>query len=281
MDTLKIRAIICAAKLGSLSKAAEEFSYTPSAFSHLLTTFEESLGIRIFKRSSKGVSLTDEGKALLPKFEAMINCEDEISKAVQKMKVTDELRIATYSSISRNYLSRLLKKFMIVYPDVKLSIHVADDLNGWLENEKADVIFADNLVLSKSEWFPITTDRYCVVAPPEMFGSRENITIDELYDYPHIYTDDAYLSTVFEKDKFRDLIYFHSQDDQAVVNMVRSGMGTAVLPELVMQGNLSGVAIIDLEPQVTRMLGFAYKKGTNSISASKFVRYIKNMILTE
>ena len=58
MDTVKIRAVLAAAKYGSLSKAAQEFSYTPSAFSHMLVTFEKELGVRIFERSSKGVTLS-------------------------------------------------------------------------------------------------------------------------------------------------------------------------------------------------------------------------------
>jgi len=280
MDTMKIRAVLAAARLGSLSKAAEEFSYTPSAFSHLLASFEESLCVRIFTRSAKGVTLTEEGKLLCPKFEEILQCEQEISDTVSACisEKSNELRIATYSSISRNYLSRFLKIFRERYPEVKLSIHVADNLEGWLKNGRADVIFADNMVLSKSEWTPITTDRYCAVAPMGMLGDRESITIEELYGYPHIFTDDEYLRTVFDKERFGELIYFRSEDDQAVINMVRSGMGIAVLPELVMQGNLSGVSVAELEPQITRTLGFAYKKGTNSISTSKFVRYIKSMI---
>ena len=51
MDTLKIKIVLAAVKHGSLSRAAEEFSYTPSAFSHTLKSFEESLGVSIFKRS--------------------------------------------------------------------------------------------------------------------------------------------------------------------------------------------------------------------------------------
>ena len=43
MDTLKIKAILAAARHRSLSKAAEEFSYTPSAFSHMLAGFEEEI----------------------------------------------------------------------------------------------------------------------------------------------------------------------------------------------------------------------------------------------
>ena len=82
MDTMKIKAVLMAAKHGSLSRAATEFSYTPSALSHLLASFEQELGMRIFDRSSKGVKLSAQGQTLLPKLEAMLEAEREIFDTV-------------------------------------------------------------------------------------------------------------------------------------------------------------------------------------------------------
>ena len=280
MDTMKIKAVLAAAKHGSLSKAAQDFSYTPSALSHLLASFEEELGVRLFERSAKGVTLSAQGAQLLPKFEAMLQAEQSISDTVMALiaKNGSEVRIATYSSISRNFLSRFLADFKKEHPEIVLSVHVADDLAGWLEQGRADVIFADNIVLPDKELVPIATDRYWAVAPEGLLADKESITREELYELPHIFTDDEYLQTVFEKSRFRELIYFKSDDDHAVVQMVRAGMGVAVMPELVLQGNMRGVSLLELTPAVTRTLGFAVKKGNNSLAVSKFVKYVKAML---
>ena len=280
MDTMKIRAVLAAAKYGSLSRAAQEFSYTPSALSHLLASFEEELGVRLFERSAKGVTLSAQGRDLLPKFEAMLQAEQSISDTVMALiaKNGSEVRIATYSSISRNFLSRFLADFKKEHPEIALSVHVADDLTGWLENGRADVIFADNNVIPEKELVPIATDRYWAVAPEGLLGEKESITREELYDLPHIYTDDEYLQTVFEKGRFRELIYFKSDDDHAVIQMVRSGMGVAVMPELVLQGNMRGVSLLELTPAVTRTLGFAVKKGNSSLAVAKLVKCVKAML---
>ena len=280
MDTVKIKAVLAAAKHGSLSKAAEEFSYTPSAFSHILSTFEKELGVRIFERSSRGVTLSTQGAALLPKFEAMMQAERGIFDTVKALIAENgqEVRIATYSSISRNFLSRFLADFKKEHPEILLSVYVVDDLTGWLENGMADVIFADNIVLSDKVLIPIATDRYWAVAPEGMLEGKERVTCDELYNLPHIYTDDEYLRTVFEKDRFRELIYFRSEDDQAVIQMVRAGMGVAVMPELVLRGNMRGVTLIELTPAVTRTLGFAVKKEKSSPAVAKFVKHVKAML---
>ena len=280
MDTMKIKAVLTAAKHGSLSRAAAEFSYTPSALSHLLASFEGELGVRIFERSSKGVTLSEHGKMLLPKFEAILVAEKEISDTVMALNAENgsEVRIAAYSSISRNFLSRFLGSFKKEHPEIKLSVHVADDLAGWLEKGRADVIFADSIVLSDKELIPIATDRYWAVAPEGLLAEKESVTREELYELPHIFTDDEYLQTVFEKSRFRELIYFKSDDDHAVVQMVRAGMGVAVMPELVLQGNMRGVSLLELTPAVTRTLGFAVKKGNTSPAVTKFVKYVKAML---
>ena len=72
MDTAKVKMLFAAIECGSLSRAAQDFSYTPSAFSHMLASFEQSLGVRILERSAKGVTLTPEGEMLLPKFKRLL-----------------------------------------------------------------------------------------------------------------------------------------------------------------------------------------------------------------
>lgn len=283
MDTMKIKAVLAAAKHGSLSKAAEEFSYTPSALSHLLASFEGEIGVRLFERTAKGVSLSAQGEKLLPKFEEMLLAEKGIFDTVKALigENRDEVRIAAYSSISRNFLSCFLKDFKERHPEILLSVHVADDLAGWLEKGRADVIFADNIVLPQEDLIPIATDCYWAVAPEGLLGDKESITREELYELPHIFTDDEYLQTVLEKSRFRELIYFKSEDDQAVIQMVRAGVGVAVMPELVLRGNMRGVSLLELVPAVNRTLGFAVKKGVCSPAVKKFVKYVKSALAKE
>ena len=55
MDTDKIEILVRAIELGSLSKAADEFSYTPSAVSHIADSVENEIGIRFIKRTYAGI----------------------------------------------------------------------------------------------------------------------------------------------------------------------------------------------------------------------------------
>ena len=104
MDTFKIKAILTAVEKKSLSKAAEEYSYTPSAFSHMLTAFEEELGVKIFNRTSTGVYLTYEAEKILPEFKRILKAEEELYNVVSSFekKNSHSLTVALYASLSDN-----------------------------------------------------------------------------------------------------------------------------------------------------------------------------------
>ena len=66
METARCRAFLAAAETGSFSKAAEALSYTPSGVNQLVTALEKELGFPVFRRNTKGVTLTENGELLLP-----------------------------------------------------------------------------------------------------------------------------------------------------------------------------------------------------------------------
>lgn len=279
MDTFKIKAIVAAVQYKSLSRAAEEFSYTPSAFSHMTAAFEKELGVQIFRRHSKGVELTEAGKALYPKLLALLQGEKELLSAAAELADSTQppLRIATYSSISRNFLSDILQEFKKAHPHIGLSVTVADVLTGWLDEDRADILFADAPAFGNNPWTPIMEDRFLAVAPLSMGKGRTSITREELYEHPQIFTDDQPLRTYFDVSRFQELTQFHSEDDLSVVNMVRVGLGITILPELALKGHAEGVALLELDPPLIRTLGFGYKKGhKKSPALAAFIRFVSD-----
>ncbi len=279
MDTFKIKAIVSAVQHQSLSRAAEEFSYTPSAFSHMTAAFEKELGVQIFRRHSKGVELTEAGKVLYPQFCAILQQEAALLQSAAELagKNNPPLRIATYSSISRNFLSDILKEFKKQHPEIKISVTVSDILVGWLDEDRADIIFADVPTFGDNPWSPIMKDRFLAVAPKHMVGDRQGITREELYEYPQIFTGDQPLREYFDVSRFKELIHFQSEDDLSVVNMVRTGLGITILPALSLKNNAEGTVLLELDPPLTRTLGFGYKKSRKQSPAlTCFIRFVSD-----
>ena len=278
MDTFKVKAILAVAKYKNMSRAAEEFSYTPSAFSHMISGFEEELGVKLFERNSRGVELSEAGKKLMPEFEAMLEREREIHYMASRMagNKDTEIRIATYSSLSRSILPDLIKGFRKKHPGIVISVKVSDHISALLEDGSADVIFGSVTAFKDNEWFAIAEDEFLAVAPSGHFGERERIEREELYSMPQIFTDDAPLRDYFEVERFSELMYFRSEDDLSVINMVRKGMGVTVLPSLVLSGNSEGIQAVPLYPPLKRTLGVAFKKGKKQESVRLFLDYIKS-----
>ena len=123
MDVSKIKALLLAVEKKSFSKAAEELSYTPSAFSHIVDSIEEELGIKILNRTFNGVELNENGKLLLDKLTALITAEKELLASAKNLNVKNErLRIGAYSSIAQHILPEIINKFKQENPFIKVSI---------------------------------------------------------------------------------------------------------------------------------------------------------------
>lgn len=279
MDTFKIKAIISAAQHKSLSKAAEEFSYTPSAFSHILSSFEEEIGLKIFNRTSSGVTLTEDAEAILPDLLAILDCEKKLMRSLSRIceRKNEILKISTYSSIARGFLSTLIKDFSKENPKIKLYISVADSLTGWLEDDLADIVFADNIAFDGSEWTPLFEDKCSVIAPKGWFNEGKIFTKDELYKYPHLIWDFDCTKGYFDEDKFSEAIHFNSVDDLSIIDMVKQGAGLTVLTDMIIKDNSDGISVFALEPKICRTVGFAYKKQhmKTTDALAKFVKFIK------
>lgn len=272
---MKIKAILSAAKYKSLSRAAQDFSYTPSALSHMADALEEELGVKLLCRTRTGVYLTEEGKLLEERLNAVLRAEEKLILAASEIgeKQSNELRIATYSSISNYLLPPIIKDFKKVFPDARVSITVSDSLRGWLENDSADVIFGDLNAIEENEHYIIMEDRYVAVLSDGMFEGRRSVSREDLYPYPFISTNESALHTYFDESRFAEILRFDSVDDTSVLSLVKEGVGVAVLPSLAAHKHVKGVRTATLTPKFSRAIGFAYRKKTPIVE--RFVRFMR------
>lgn len=278
MDTLKIKAVLLAAQYQSLSRAAEDFSYTPSALSHSVDSLENELGVKLLDRSHTGVKLSEEGRLLLDKLSAVVAAEDDLRQCAAAVSAdkSNRLRIGTYSSISVNLLPEMLNGFKEQYPEISISITVSNRISEWLDEDVSDVLFG--IEYTDYEWLPIARDDYVAVVPEQLFANRKSIRHDELYPHSFIITENLTVLQNFDLNRFKELINLKAEDDMSAVSMVREGMGVTVLPSLVLKKKPKGIRTVKLEPGLYRTLGISYKKGLSpSSGAMKFVRYLKSL----
>ena len=116
------------AKAGNISKAAKELYISQPAISKAISKLEDSIGIPLFTRSSRGVQLTAEGQVLFEyakeAFEALTRGEQEL-KRIQEFDI-GHLRIGVSNTLCKYVLLPYLKTFIDQYPHMRISIELME-----------------------------------------------------------------------------------------------------------------------------------------------------------
>jgi LysR family glycine cleavage system transcriptional activator len=128
-----LRAFEAAARHLSFRKAAEELAVTPTAISHQVRLLEETLGLALFQRHTRRVSLTAAGNALFP---ALRDGFDAFAGAITGLYPQSERRAVTLSATTLFTARRLIPRvgaFRERFPEFELRLHAAEtvvDLHG-------------------------------------------------------------------------------------------------------------------------------------------------------
>jgi DNA-binding transcriptional LysR family regulator len=114
-----------AAKTGSLTQAAKALYLTQPSVSHAIKQLEESFGLTLFYRTSKGVALTQEGTILysyIEQSQVLISLAEEKMAALKNLD-SGELRIGGSDSLFKHYLLPYLEEFHLKHPSVRLHLN--------------------------------------------------------------------------------------------------------------------------------------------------------------
>ncbi|WP_050463196.1 LysR substrate-binding domain-containing protein [Herbaspirillum autotrophicum] len=110
------------ARLGNISKAAEELNLTPSAVSHQITNLEHYVGLKLFGRTSRGVVLTPAGERYQ---QSLAGALALIASAAQNARADDGievLRVHASPSFASLWLMPRLPDFMQQHPDIRIRL---------------------------------------------------------------------------------------------------------------------------------------------------------------
>lgn len=123
IDVRKLRSTIMAAKYLSLSEAAYNLNFTPSAISKHIKSIEEELDIIIFERRGRsGISLTNEGRMVLPILQKVVTDLDELEGTIRSMSDSPVFWLGTAPifpiRITSAFITRLIERMPEVQPRI-------------------------------------------------------------------------------------------------------------------------------------------------------------------
>ena len=121
----------------SFSKVAELETVHVSSVSRRIEMLEAQLGVRLFNRTTRSVSLTPPGRAYLQRVEALLEGFDaaKVAADTASTQLAGSLRIAAPVSFARLYLAPLLTKFSRRYPAIELTVLTSNEISDLIEEE--------------------------------------------------------------------------------------------------------------------------------------------------
>lgn len=122
-------ALFCkAAELGSFTAAATALGLTPAAVSRGVGRLEERLGIKLFRRTTRSMSLTDDGRVYFEQCRAAIAQIDDAEKLISGLQTEPRglLRISAPSTYAHYRLLPRLPEFRRLYPFIELDLNISN-----------------------------------------------------------------------------------------------------------------------------------------------------------
>ncbi|MBD1390327.1 LysR family transcriptional regulator [Neiella sp. HB171785] len=133
IDHLKL--FVRVASTHNITAAGAELGLSPAVASAHIGKLEQSLGVRLIHRTTRRVSLTEEGKAFLPHAQEVLAGVEAAKAAVGTGKLTPQgnLRITAPASFGRMHLVPALAGFLARYPDLTVELRMSDTIVDLIE----------------------------------------------------------------------------------------------------------------------------------------------------
>lgn len=174
MDILSIRLFLRVADLGGVSAAARDLSLSPASASARLAKLEETIGFRLFNRTTRAVSLTTDGAAFLPYAQQTIETLEAGLGAVsgQGEEAQGLLRMTMPGSFGRMHIIPVLAEFQARHPRVSLDLRLSDEVLDVVEGAYDLIIRNAQLADSSLVARKLADDHRQLVAAPGYFDAH-------------------------------------------------------------------------------------------------------------
>lgn len=287
MNTQKLRILLEAIELGSLSKAGESLGYTQSALTQMMRSLEDEIGFPLLNKSPRGVEPTREAMILLPAMRQILNDEQILFQEVAEIQGlhSGSIRVGSFTSTSIRWLPRVLHYFQDNYPDITFEINECgqDEMLQGVIDGTLDIALMSDPETDVIDFVPILEDPiYVVFSKHHDLSSYDHVPMAELKKHPSIiesFDKDTY--KIFELAGFAPDSRYYSKDVVAILSMVQEGLGIAVLPELLIDQFPGDYDYRMLDPEMYRTLGIGVRNIKNCGPLARFlIRYLKETYAT-
>jgi DNA-binding transcriptional LysR family regulator len=280
INSSQLEAFYAIAKTLNFTRASEVLFVTQSALSQRIAKLEEELEATLFIRDRSALKLTDAGEQLLRFCQLNSHAESEL---LAKLKNTNEqfvgsLRIAGFSSVNRSLVVPALQGLLLKNPQLSLNLITKElrELPQLLKTAEVDYILTNKRAESSDiENVYLGTEENILVESKHFSDTESYLDHDESDP-----TTKAYFTV--NKIKFRPKTYRYLDDVYGLLDGIRHGLGKAVVPVHLIEGDRS-LQIIDpkrklLVPVYLQFYKQSYYRKIHSIFLGEIKKYFKKSL---
>ena len=242
MSTTELDIIKALAEEGNMRKASERLHLSQPALSQRLQTIEKEWGMQVFIRSQKGLEPTPAGEHVIAYAKESLAKKDATIELIASLedKVHGTLKIACASIIGQTWLPQVLKEYVTLYPDAKISL-----MTGW-SSEISKALYEGEahigIVRGQTDW---KSNKIHLFRDQLYLIDSEISTIDELKDTDrHFIQYKSDSNYYMEIQRWWNKHFNQNPSRQIVVDQIETckqlalkGIGYAILPSITLSGD--------------------------------------------
>ncbi|CAF1886842.1 LysR family transcriptional regulator [Bacillus subtilis] len=274
------------ARMQHVTKAAKSLSITQPALSRSIARLENHLGVPLFDRQGRSISLNQYGHIFLRRVQAMMKEYTEGKEEIQALLKPDQgvVSLGFLHTLGTTLVPDLIGSFQQEYPNI--AFQLKQNHSYWLlERLKSRDLDLCLLASIKPEdpiqWIKLWSEELFVFVPNDHpLASRESIPLNEIAGERFILLKKGYalrmtVDELFEKANIQPNIMFEGEEAATAAGFVAAGLGISILPDLkgLDQSKITKIRVS--WPECQRVIGIAWIKGRFlSPVAETFKQYV-------
>lgn len=264
----------------SFNEAARHLNMSQPPLSYQIRQLEEELGVQLFERTSKGVTLTNAGEVFYERAGNLLDYADSAKLEVAKAGKKRVLRIGM-TSTTTTVMMPFISAFAKENPDVNFEVRDGStySLYNYLMNGIIDIsVVRTPLRLDKVNYLTLFSEPMIAVSKDTGIFSSPALHLTDLADQPLILYRryEKYILEAFHAKNLEPDIFCLCDDAKSALLWAKEGLATAIFPQS-MQSLCDGLRIQKInEPDLITQIILIWKKAPNNTSIIQdFLKYVK------
>jgi DNA-binding transcriptional LysR family regulator len=251
----EFKTFIAVARDGTFTGAGTHLGLTQSAVSAQIKRLEEYLGVELFDRGARAAVLNAHGREMLAQAEDLVAMAERMVTTAGAGQVSGSLRIGAIASVQQDLLVDALGRFRAVYPEVRVRIvpGVSLSLLGQVDAGEVDmaVLIRPPFTLPPElGWHRLLSEPVMLAVPASSPDApwRELLAAQPFIRYDRASFGGRVVDIFLKKHRLNVHEAVELDEIEAIANMVRHGLGVALLPKL-RRLDMTGLRLVPLGEQ--------------------------------